>query len=150
MSAKEFKDVFDNEICYYILMAESYYNMLIENSANFPVAPAPMGKDNPCDDSIKRFYYIEASYYFNKAIMLLRPIYNIASDVLSQKVNGVYQDKKIAIARYENACQMLKCIYDYLNDNKDIVSGLDHSDTIIEVNNKYMENLTHTDFFVHH
>lgn len=128
MKPKDFVDSFDNEICYYVLMSESYYSMLVE-----AIAP-----ESGVDDlDIKRFYFIEASYYLNKAIADLSPISNIADKVLTSDKNSIIEKRLISYARYNNVKNLLNIIYDYLDRHKSILDGLADGETIISTNDEY-------------
>ena len=51
-------DLFDNEICYYAMMAESYINKLDKSD----------DLDTNISTSVKQFYFIETCFYINKPI----------------------------------------------------------------------------------
>lgn len=130
MNPKEFIDRFDNQICYYVLMSESYYSMLREAK-----------DDMSLDKDIKRFYFIEASYYMNKAIIEMAPLYNIAESVLSGANVDIIGKRMISTARYNNLCNLLTSLQKYLSDHEDILDGLEGKEEIIELNEFHANQL---------
>ena len=130
VNPREFIDRFDNQICYYVLMSESYYSMLRDAK-----------DDMNLDRDIKRFYFIEASYYMNKAINELAPIHNIASSVLSGANVDIIGKRMISTARYNNLCNLLKSLQKYLADHEDILEGLEGKEETIGLNAVHAKQL---------
>lgn len=130
----DFKNAFDNKICYYVYMSESYYKMLLHYL-----------DDATVDKEMKKFYYIEASYYLNKAIAELAPISSISKAVLTNSFKDVVSKKMIAIARYYNVYNMLMLVYGYLSSHEDVLEGLTEKDSIIGANNQYIDILNALD-----
>ena len=128
---KDFIDSFDNSICYYVLMSESYYSMLIDIT---------QGINNVSTD-VQRFYYIEASYYMNKAIAELSPISKIADKVLTRDTNNIVEKRFISIARYHNLKNLLESIYSYLKNQQSIIESLKEGHIIIQTNEEYSQQL---------
>jgi len=127
MSTRDFIDMFDNEIAYYVLTSESYYTMLNE-------AIQHRGED---DKELIGFYFIEASYYFNKAVADLVPISNIAIKVLSTDIDMIAKKRLISLARYKNVKNLLLVIYNYLEKHKSVIED---GDIIIKLN-KYFKDV---------
>ena len=132
---KDFIDSFDNSICYYVLMSKSYYSMLMKSIH---------GKKKISID-VQRFYYIEASYYMNKAIAELSPIVKIADKVLTKDTNQVIEKRMISIARYHNIKNLLKTIYFFLKKQQSIIGYLKEGNMIIQTNKEYFEQLLSID-----
>jgi len=126
ITTKGFIDSFDNEVCYYVLMADSYFEMFKNNY-----------EDMNIEKDIKQFYYIETSYYLNKSIMELVPIYNIRSHVLTNNKDDVVSKRMISYARYYNTYNIINKIYDSLCSKDQILDGLSASKLIIESNEIY-------------
>jgi len=139
MNARTFVDAFDNEIAYCVLISESYYRMLVEalsyNDTNA----------NKISINIIHFYYIQTSYYFQKAIADLTPLYNIADNVLSVDADNLITKKLISLPRYKNMKNLLVTIFEYLDAHKNIMGTLDGDKLIVELNEKYRKNLDRID-----
>ncbi len=86
--------LFDNEICYYALMADSYFEIVSKNNA--------YRKSN-----IYKFYYIEACFYITKAIYNLSCTEGDISDVYSNCAYDIHKYKKVALTRVKNICGIL-------------------------------------------
>lgn len=125
---KEFLDAFDNEIVYYTLISESYCSMLAEALASKEAHASAIPED------MIHFYYIQASYYFQKTITELSSINNIADKVLSSNANDVIEKKLISLPRYKNVKKLLEIIYNDIETNKSLIKGLDTNELIIELN----------------
>lgn len=125
LSAKEAIDCFDNEICYYVMMAESYLNMYRDRAIE-------KCSDEDFRTEVLRFYYIETSFYLNKAIMGLQPISNMAQRVFTDQEDGVIVKRKIAKVRFDNVCNMIGSLYAQI---KEFEPNMD--DLIINVNHRY-------------
>jgi len=123
INVKHLIDSFDNEICYYALMAESYYeafrNLLIDNNTSI---------------HLKQFYFIETSYYLNKTVMELQPFHNSSIKVLSSNINDIVSKRMISYARYNNICDLLELIYNDLINHNDILNELKDKELIIDTN----------------
>ena len=132
---KLFIDIFDNSITYYIFISESYYTMLtdalLHNNKN----------ENKVPDNVIHFYYIQASYYFRKAICELVPINNIIGKVLSNKINVIEEKKLISLPRYYNASNLLTEIYNYIDSNQNVIKELVDNHIIIKLNENSYEML---------
>jgi hypothetical protein len=144
MGIRTFIDAFDNEIAYNVLISESYYTMLVEallyndNEEN----------RNKISDNIIHFYYIQTSYYFNKAIVDLIPINNIARDVLSANVDAIVEKRLISLPRYKNIKKLLVTIFEYLKAHESIMGGLESGKITIDLNRKHKELLDKIDMAV--
>lgn len=107
LTAKEMIDCFDNEICYYVMMSDSYYSMYKErkDEQNNEADADGLEKD------VLEFYYIETSYYLNKAIMCLQPIYNMHPKVISQNESDIMAKRLVSQARFQNVCNIIRKLY---------------------------------------
>lgn len=132
VNIKEFVDKFDNEIAYYILMSESFYTMLMEAMADKSTQP---------DRNIIHFYYIQASYYFKKAIYDLVPLHNIADKVLSFDINKILTKKLISYPRYHNVSKLLTSIFNYIDTNKNLIDDLENGALIVKLNEEFKKKL---------
>ena len=132
---KDFIDSFDNSICYYVLMSESYYSMLIDITQ----------KNDTISPEVQSFYYIEASYYMNKAIAELSPIVKIPDKVLTMDTNHIVEKRLISIARYYNLKNLLETICAFLEQQKQIVGSLEKGNIIIQTNQEYLQQLKQID-----
>lgn len=130
ISPKDFIDSFDNDICFYILTAESYHTTFLESA-----------DDDTISSEVKRFYFIETCYYLNKAIMTLSPIHNMSHKVIGYTKDEVVTGRLISISRYYNACNLIREIYDNLNQNIEILNDLKNKELIIESNHHYYKCL---------
>ena len=139
MDTRDFIDAFDNEIAYYILMSESYYTMLIEAVSYNNTHSEKVHKD------MIHFYYIQASYYFNKTIDDLVPLFNIADKVISSDKDEIAGKKLISLPRYNNAKNLLATIFNYLDSHKYIMDDLDDGDIIVKLNEKFRDILESID-----
>lgn len=130
LSPKEAVDLFDNEICYYVMMAEAYLCMYRDRK-NEVCAEEAFQKE------ILRFYYIETSFYLNKAIMELQPICNMANKVFTSNQNTVIINRKIAKVRFDNVCNMIFSLYTQISAFEDCADPL-----IVNINHQYRQILT--------
>jgi hypothetical protein len=129
---REFVESFDNEIAYYILMSESFYGMLME---------AMLDNGTKTDRNIIHFYYIQASYYFMKAITDLVPLHCCIGKVLSLDPNKIKSKKIISLPRYINASNLLTTIYEYIYTNKNIMDDLENGALIVKLNKDFKDKL---------
>ena len=91
-------DLFDNDICYYVLMAESYSDKLstidLQNISN-----------------VDQFYYIETCFYTNKAIHNLSNTSNCVDRLFSIDWVELYANRKISYTRLKNIFYIIdECI----------------------------------------
>jgi len=103
-------------------MAESYYE-----------AFQGLLSDDKTSIHVKRFYFIETSYYLNKTVLELQPFSNSSICVLSSNIRNIVSKRMISYARYYNIRDLLAQIYDFLNVHtsvlKDKESKVDMSTT---------------------
>ena len=130
INVKRLIDSFDNEICYYALMAESYYETFIN-----------LLGDRNTSIYAKQFYLIETGYYLNKTVMCLQPLVSSSTDVLSSKIDDIISKRMISYARYNNICDLLLSTYEYLKEHIEDLNGLEDCELLIETNKKMNEKL---------
>lgn len=124
LNTKELVKIFDDEICYMIMSAESFINSL-KNTHEI---------DSRQKALLFEFYVIETEYYLNKAVYLLLKMDNNLSGVIDDN-NIVYNH--ITKERIINAISLIASIYEELfsfTDKKNTVLNsfsvrinLDHS-----------------------
>ncbi|MDF2589432.1 MAG: hypothetical protein K0S41_3273 [Anaerocolumna sp.] len=133
MNKKDLIDIFDNEVCYYVMMAESYYQMYLENKDQ---------NDNSKDVDIRRFYLIESCYYLEKTIQELSLMANSPKRVFSNNVDEIYYYKKVSISRLINILNIIKSLLALIEDSVEYIKDStceDASDVFLEVHKKYIE-----------
>ena len=101
LNTKELVNMFDDEICYMIMSADSFVNNL-KNTEKI---------DSRQNALLFEFYAIEAEYYLKKAVHLLLKMDNNLSSVIDQS-NIV--DNHITKERLINAISLLASIYENL------------------------------------
>ena len=94
ISVKSYVDDFDNSICYYAMTAYSFYECY-------------MTADNT---EIKKFYFIEAFYYIDKALNQLSSMESMVTNIFTANDLQVVKDSKIHISRLENLVAMMKTV----------------------------------------
>ncbi len=117
-------DLFDNEVCYYVLMAESYSSEL-----------SPTSKHAATD--LDRFYFIESCFYFNKAVSNLSQMTSNLEKIFSIDVGDLTGDKKISCTRLKNIFDILDKIQKVIESNVGIISSIDIDDNYYEVFSVY-------------
>lgn len=126
-NSQDMIDLFDNDICYYVLMAESY-------SKEFSDAKK-IKKE--CITEVDRFYFIETCFYVNKAIYNLSKTANNFYVIYSDDVNELYNNRKISITRLSNLLGILDSVIKIIEDNFDIISDVDKKENFRELFRKY-------------
>lgn len=129
-NSQDMIDLFDNDICYYVLMAESY-------SKEFSDAKK-IKKE--CITEVDRFYFIETCFYVNKAIYNLSKTANNFNVIYSDDVNELYNNRKISITRLSNLLGILDSVIKIIEDNFDIISDVDKKENFRELFRKYCDS----------
>lgn len=101
LNTKELVEIFDDEICYMIMSAETF-NTNLQNSSEV---------DSRQKALMLEFYTIEVEYYLNKAVKLLLKMDNNLSNVLNTE--DITQNH-ISKARLINSISLIVSIYDEL------------------------------------
>lgn len=94
---QEMVDLFDNEICYYVMTAKNFF----------------YGIDDSCsseNDEIKIFHLIESSYYLNKSISMLYLMKNNLRNIIDIDASD-YINCNIKGFRFENLVTLISIIY---------------------------------------
>ena len=96
-SMHELVDLFDNDICYCIMTANSYYEMLKNVSA---------GQNN----NIFEFYYIETWYYINKTKYQLQRMIYKEKDIFTNDPNQIVNKNMISLTRLLNIIALIESL----------------------------------------
>ena len=113
-NSKDMIDLFDNDICYYALMAESYSDKLCTTEEKREVKT-----------QIEVFCFIEACYYVNKAVYELSRTANSFPAIYSDDVDGLYNDRTISITRLLNVFKILDTVIEKIEKRFWLISELD-------------------------
>ena len=89
----EYIDSFDNEICYYVMIADSFLDLLKHDTA--------------ADTIRKTFYFAETRFYLNKAIDKLSKMMFKLGRVFDDDIDIVTKNKKVSIARLNNILDII-------------------------------------------
>lgn len=92
-------DLFDNEICYNVMTADSMRDHMLDESESI-------------EKEIQQFYFIEALYYANKTSTQLNRFKNQGRNAIraGDSIEGV------SFIRFRNVCEIIMNIYKALND----------------------------------
>ena len=101
LNAKELVKIFDDEICYMVMSAESFADRL-KNTKKI---------DSRKEALLFEFYYIESNYYLNKAVHLLLKMDNNLSGVLDE---NNFVENHITRERMINVISLIASIYEEL------------------------------------
>lgn len=121
-NSKDMIDIFDNEVCYYIMMAKSYSK-----------------KIKKCPENEDVFFYIEMCFYLNKAIHYLSCMENCANAVFSEKYEEIYSSKKISVTRLKNLYNIIDEVYHVINAKKGIIEKIDLNNNFVELIDRYQQ-----------
>lgn len=94
MPVDDLVDLFDNEVCYNIMAADSMRDHMLD-------------EDDNLEDEIQKFYFIEASYYVNKVVTQLFYCKNQGKQAIETKKNL----GGISAERFQNVCEIVRNIY---------------------------------------
>lgn len=122
-SVKQYVDLFDNQISYWVMLSNSYKNLLQD--------------DKQETDDEKAFLYCEASYYNNKSMQALYKMKSNFDKVFSENLDEVKSHGLINLSRLVVLLKMMKSQQAELDS---IVSEVDSNEikTQIELNKKYV------------
>lgn len=93
---QELIDSFDNDICYYVMMADAYNQMLTDAITQ--------------DNNLVTFYYIETWYYINKAKAKMYSMQFKTKQIFTKEPDDVVKKNKILISRLVNITQIMEDI----------------------------------------
>lgn len=122
-SVKQYVDIFDNQISYWVMLSNSYKNLLQD--------------DKQETDDEKAFLYCEASYYNNKSMQALYKMKSNFDKVFSENLDEVKSQGLIDLSRLVVLLKMMKSQQAELDK---LVSMVDSKEirTQIELNAKYV------------
>ncbi len=123
-SVSELIDSFDNDICYYVMMANTYNQMLNDSIKQG-------------DNNVAVFYYIETWYYVNKTKSKMHKMLYKTKQIFTKEPNDVLQRNMISILRLVNIIMIIEDIRVLSNkfiDNKSLVLT---DKSIVEINREY-------------
>ena|GEM_PF-3073578 len=89
----EYVDSFDNEICYYVMMADSFFDLLKSTAHN--------------DSKMTAFYFTETQFYLNKAASKLFEMESKLNQIFGRNIETVDRCKKVYTARLENILDII-------------------------------------------
>lgn len=123
-SISELIDSFDNDICYYVMMADTYNQMLNDSITQ--------GNNN-----VAVFYYIETWYYINKAKSKMHIMLYKTKQVFTKESNDVVQRNLIMISRLVNMVMIMEDIRVSSNAFIEREQLVLPDQSIVETNKKY-------------
>lgn len=133
-SAQELIDSFDNDICYYVMMADAYNQMLNDAVSQSTTGATSEGNKN----NIALFYYIETWYYINKAKAKMSEMYYKTRQIFTKDTDEIARNnKQILLSRLVNIVMImedLRISTNCLLSNGKITLG---DDSILSMNRKY-------------
>ncbi len=103
MSRKDLIDSFDNEICYFVMMADSYHQMLNDTLTSD-------GNEN-----ISEFYCIETWYYINKAKQKLYSMMYQVNYVFTKSASELACGEGVSLYRLKNIVMIIRDIETSIN-----------------------------------
>jgi len=121
---REYIDCFDNEIWIYVMMSDSFLDLLTD-------------KIKP-DNHRKTFCFSQTCFWLNKAIMKLFEMNYKLKKIFSNDNNEVVYHRKVSIARLINLLDIIFNIKKAVNENKE---GLTLSDEDLTANELYYKML---------
>lgn len=125
---RRFVDIFDNQICYWVMMCNSYSRIL---------------SSIPAQNTEERiFLYQEGCYYNNKSIQALNKMAPVMDKVFSSNSEKVVEDNLVAVYRLLSILQMMK---QYQIDLDSSVEDMKSDRSIkeqMEINNVLQEQFT--------
>lgn len=123
-SVSELIDSFDNDICYYVMMANTYNQMLNDSIKHG-------------DNNVAVFYYIETWYYVNKAKSKMHKMLYKTKQIFTKEPNDVLQRNMISISRLVNIIMIIEDIRVSSNKFIDDKSLVLTDKSIVEINREY-------------
>ena len=90
-------DSFDNDICYYVMMADTYNKMFRESIKQG-------------DNNVAVFYYIETWYYINKTKSKMHMMLYKTTQIFTNEPNDVLQRNQIMVSRLANIVMIMEDI----------------------------------------
>lgn len=116
-SAEALVDLFDNELCVYIMMAQSYINMYDQVGSALEDAQQQSDGNSGAiadqkvlqttDENGRVFAYIEACFYINKVITGLTKMSFAAEKIFSYSYDELITEKRVSLDRLMNMVRLL-------------------------------------------
>lgn len=122
-------NLFDNDICYYALMAESYSDKLKEI-------------DTENITEIDKFYFIETCFYINKTIYNLSITANSKDNLYSSDVEDLYINRKISKTRLKNIFNIVDNVLLNIENYNFLIESIDEDQNYSKLIDKYKESYT--------
>ena len=120
-------DLFDNEICYYALMADSYADKL-DNIDKTEIT------------AIIQFNFIETCFYVNKTIYNLTITSNSVDKLYSLDCVDLYNNRKISYTRLKNILNIIDLCLDKINRNSFIITNIDQENNYVKLCEEYIKS----------
>lgn len=121
---REYIDCFDNEIWVYVMMSDSFLELLKDITTT--------------DNHRKTFYFSQTCFWLNKAIMKLHEMIQKLNKIFSNDNKEVVNNRKVATARLVNLLDIIFNIKKAVNEKKD---GLTLSEEDLTANSLYNDIL---------
>lgn len=118
-------NLFDNDICYYVLMAKSYTDKILNSGTNISL-------------DIKQFYFIEACFYINKAIYNLSLTSPCMDNLYSSNSKDLFENRKISYTRLKNIFNILDDCMNKVSSFNSIISNIDSNSNYIKLCESYI------------
>lgn len=121
---KSMMDLFDNDICYYALMAESYLDKF-ENV------------EDESPSNVEKFYFLETCFYINKAIYNLSLTSNSVDKLYSMDFKDLFCSKKISFTRLKNIFDILDNCICKIDALQSLIQDIDLNSNYMKLFNEY-------------
>lgn len=129
LRVKDLVDIFDNQMSYWVMLSNSYTDMLEEQL-----------KSDQCSPAELEFLYCEGCYYNNKTISALYDMKPVVDKVFSNNLNDVKNGNCVSISRLQN---IIKVMNEQQNRLDNAVKHTSNSRIVLQMdlNNKYANDL---------
>lgn len=121
---REYIDCFDNEIWTYVMMSDSFLDLLADNITS--------------DAHRKTFYFSQTCFWLNKAIMKLSEMSQKLKKIFDKDNKEVTKHRKVSTARLINLLDIIINIKKAVNEKNE---GLTLSEEDLTANNSYHNTL---------
>ncbi|MBR2549006.1 MAG: hypothetical protein IKE92_03185 [Clostridiales bacterium] len=96
LRVKDQIDLFDNEISYWVMLSNSYTDMLEKQI-----------DENQCTEAEHEFLYCEGCYYNNKTIGALYDMKPIVDKIFSNEIEDVKHGNRVGVSRLQNLIKVM-------------------------------------------
>lgn len=124
---REYIDSFDNEIWCYVMMSDSFLDLL--------------QSDSTADSHRKTFYFTETCFWLNKSIDKLSLMSHKLTSVFDDDIDIIAQNKKVSVARLVNLLDIIFSIEKSISERKIELGISDEEACRLTTNNIYIERL---------